>query len=52
MVMNQRPKDLDTAFVLSQMQEEIVEASRTWEYKKYDSSTLLGAFVLRRSSKT
>jgi hypothetical protein len=39
MVMIQRPKDLDTAFVLAQMWEEIVEASRTWEYQKYDSST-------------
>jgi hypothetical protein len=33
MVMIQHPKDLDAAFVLAQMQEEIVEASRTWEYK-------------------
>jgi hypothetical protein len=38
MVMIQRPKDLDTAYVLAQLQEEIVATSKKHEYKKLDSA--------------
>lgn len=37
-VMLQRPKDLDTAFVLAQLQDEVIQSSRRREPKKYDYS--------------
>lgn len=40
MVTVQHPKDLDTSFVLAQLQEEIVDTSRLREYKKLESSAL------------
>lgn len=48
-VLLQRPSDLDTAFVLAQLQDEVSQASRRRDYKKYDyafSPKSLGAAPL------